>query len=346
MSKYHQLKIKEIVRETPDTVILHFKQPLFGKVKYAAGQYITLLTNIGGKTYRRCYSLCSSLETDDTLAVAVKRVENGVVSNFLNDNGLKAGDKTEIMSPMGNFTFEPQGKTTRNLLLIGAGSGITPLMSIIKTALYAESNSKITLLYGSRDKEHIIFFKQLNDLTAKSKGRLRVVHFLSKNASGVEGAIEGRITADKIRELSADLQPENAVAYLCGPNELMDTAQETLKNAGFSKIMRESFYIDPENTQTFTGEITERTVKIHIEGQTVEVKVSPDTKILDAALDLELNMPYSCQSGLCTACRAKLVSGKVYMEVQEALTEGEVAEGYILTCQAHPLTDDVVIDVK
>jgi ring-1,2-phenylacetyl-CoA epoxidase subunit PaaE len=344
MSKYHLLKIKDIVRETPDTVTIHFKQPLFGKIKYKSGQYITLLVAIDGKNYRRCYSICSSSETDDTLAVAVKRVENGIVSNYLNDK-LNIGDKLEIMSPMGNFVFEPQSKSQKHLLLIGAGSGITPLMSMIKTCLSAENSSKITLLYGSRDKKGLIFENQLNDLVLKSKGRLRVVHFLSKDAAGVNGGISGRISADAIYAQTKDIDAKNAVAYLCGPNEMMDMAQLTLKNAGFAQVMRESFYLDTKDINADLTGLVEREVTILLEGGSYKLRVAPDTKILDAALELDMNMPYSCRSGLCTACRCKLESGKVSMEISDVLSDSEIAAGYILTCQAHPLTDDVVISV-
>jgi ring-1,2-phenylacetyl-CoA epoxidase subunit PaaE len=346
MSKYHQLKIKEIVQETPDTVTIHFKQPLFGKIKYKSGQYITLLTNINGKNYRRCYSLCSSSETDDTLAVSVKKIENGIVSGFLNSGTVKVGDKMEIMSPMGNFIFEPQGKTDRQLLLIAAGSGITPMLSVIKTALAAETQSQILLLYGSKNKENIMFLRQLEDLIGKSKGRLRVVHFLSRSGDNVPGAIQGRMNAENIKIHIQNLPPKNTTAYLCGPAELTDAAFSLLENLEFTQIKRESFFLDDAHSQSFSGELTERSVKIHLENQIAEVLVSPETKILDAALDANLNMPYSCQSGLCTACRAKLLSGKVFMEVQEALSESELAQGYILTCQAHPLTDDVVLKVE
>ncbi len=175
---------------------------------------------------------------------------------------------------------------------------------------------------------------------------MRVVHFLSTNADNDAGAVHGRMNAENIKSHIQNLPPKNTLTYLCGPAELTDSAYLVLESMGFALFTRESFFLDDTHSQTFSGELKERTVKIHLENETADVLVSPDTKILDAALDANINMPYSCQSGLCTACRAKLLSGKVFMDVQEALSEGELAQGYILTCQAHPLTDDVVLKVE
>ena len=352
MSKYYNLKVKEVVRETADAVTLHFKQPLFKKIKYTPGQFLTLILPIEGKSYRRSYSLCTAPNLDSTLGVTIKRVEGGVVSNYVNDH-VKAGDKLEIMEPMGNFILEANSQAERHIVLIGGGSGITPLMSILKNTLTLEAKSRVTLLFVNRNESSIIFKTQLDNLKAKHGERFTVKYFLSNpfNEDWKEGTAHILRPEDIKAHAEADgsFMDAQTLFYVCGPSGLMDMSIETLKEMGVAgeNIFRESFVVAPEDkNEVPAGEISEQEVSVVLDGQSHNVRVAPDRTILDSALDSGVDMPYSCQSGLCTACRGKLTQGKVSMDVDEALSEQELQDGYILTCQAHPLTGDCVVDMN
>lgn len=352
-NRYQTLKIKEIVRETPDTITIHLKQPLFRKIPYYAGQFLTLIVkDATGKKYRRAYSLCSAPHLDSTLAVTVKRVEGGLVSNLLNDT-VKAGEKLEIMEPMGNFVLRTHPDNNRHIVLFGGGSGITPLMSMLKVALNYEQNSVVSLIYTCKDEENIIFKNQLDDLKTKHGDRFNLIYVLTRpktDLSQKENHFEGRITKDFIKTTLEKLPNlRDKIFYLCGPEGMMDTIEETLSEMNIPKdtIQKENFFA-PVNSDEESGEAVldgRKMVKIMLNGTETEVAVDAKKTILEAALDDEIDMPYSCQSGLCTACRGLCLSGKVTMDSNEALSEAEITEGYILTCQAHPLTDDVKIDM-
>lgn len=347
-NRYQTLKIKEIVRETPDTITIHLKQPLFRKIPYYAGQFLTLIVkDEAGKKYRRAYSLCSAPHLDSTLAVTVKRVEGGIVSNLLNDT-LKENDKLEIMEPMGNFVLRTHPDNSRHILLFGGGSGITPLMSMLKVALSYEQNSIVSLIYTCRDEENIIFKNQLDKLKEKHGERFNLIYVLTQPKT--ELPQKGRITKEFIqttlKKLPAD---KDRIFYLCGPEGMMNTIEETLTelNIDSSTIHKENFFAPVHSDDEGRKIVPDgrKVVKILLNGEETEIAVDAKKTILEAALDEEIDMPYSCQSGLCTACRGLCLSGKVTMDSNEALSEAEITEGYILTCQAHPLTDDVKVDM-
>lgn len=350
-NRYQTLKIKEIVKETPNTITIHLKQPLFRKIPYQAGQFLTLIVeDANGKKYRRAYSLCSAPHLDSTLAVSVKRVEGGVVSNLLNDT-LKAGDKLEIMEPMGNFILKTHPDNSRHIVLFGGGSGITPLMSMLKVALNYEKNSIVSLIYTCRDEENVIFKNQLDKLKEKHGESFNLIYVLTQpktNLSAKENHFEGRISKDFVKITLEKLQNQKEeVFYLCGPEGMMQTIEETLTemNVESDKVHKENFFTPVAQDTDNVLPDGRKTVVIALNGEEIEVAVDAKKTILEAALDNEIDMPYSCQSGLCTACRGLCLSGKVTMDSNEALSEVEITEGYVLTCQAHPLTEDVKIDM-
>ncbi|MEN7550369.1 2Fe-2S iron-sulfur cluster-binding protein [Rapidithrix thailandica] len=350
MTDYYNLKVKSVVRETEDAVTIHFKQPLFRKVKYKPGQFLTLLVPVNGETLRRSYSMCSAPTLDSTVAVTIKRVEGGKVSNHLNDHA-KSGDVIQVMKPMGHFGTEASKNKKRHIVLFGAGSGITPLMSILKSVLFYEPNSTVSLVYGNRNEQSIIFKEKLTEYKEKFGDRFNLVHVLSKPSENW-GGYTGRIDETKvvnILNLLPKFSEEDTEYFLCGPHALMDMVETTLKKTKVPefKIHHESFVStkDPKKVAEELKSFKTHKVKILIDGEEHQLTVPPDKSILDVALDEGLDLPFSCQSGLCTACRGLCKEGKVKMVEGDGLSHDEIKEGYILTCVGHPQTEDVVIEI-
>ncbi|MEH0158640.1 ferredoxin--NADP reductase [Limibacter armeniacum] len=343
MNDYYTLKVKEVVKETDDAVTLRFKQPIFKKIKYQSGQFLTLIFNIDGIKSRRSYSMCSTPSLDSTIDVTVKRVEGGLVSNYINDH-ITEGSSVEVMQPMGLFTFEPDKSKSRHIVLWGAGSGITPLMSIMKSVLFFEPESKVSLVYGNRTEDSIIFKDKLDILKERFGDRLQVVHVLSR-PDHTWGGYSGRIDDIKVVNIMNKLpKMEEARHFLCGPEGLMESVKTGLKTlrVSNSSIHYESFV---PKQDAVAEDISTHKVKVILDGEEDEFTVTPDKTILEAGLDEGLDLPYSCQSGVCTACRGKCISGKVQMTEHDALSEDEIKQGYVLTCQSHPMTDNVVIEM-
>lgn len=345
MGKYYKLKIKKIKQETQDTITVHLKQPLFNKIKYKSGQFLTVLVTINDEVERRAYSLCSEYQTDTDLMFTVKRVTNGLVSNYLNDH-LKAGQKLEIMEPMGSFLFEPMPNANRHIILFGAGSGITPLMSILKSVLLSEANSKVTLVYGNRNESSIIFKEHLDWFKSKYNERFDLLHVLSQ--SDVTWAEKGRITKSIVQSAMQNINKSDVLFFVCGPEGMQTTVRESLEDFGFPKenVHYESFTnndvtpINLKNQSLHTQKVT-----ILLDGKKHQIEVNSNQFILDAGLQTGLDLPYSCQSGICTACRGKCQSGKVQMSVEDGLSQSEIDEGYVLTCVAQALSDNIVIEI-
>lgn len=353
-SKYHELKVKRIIHETKDAISIAFEQPTDKKINYKSGQFLTLITTIDGKELRRAYSLCSSPFTDEDLVVTVKRVENGLMSNWLPEN-LKEGQRLKVMEPMGVFTTEYNPSNKRHIIMFAGGSGITPMMSIIKSILVKEPESIVSLIYCNRDIDSIIFKDELDKLQTQDQGRLHVIHVLDNapmNWQGYSGLLNPEMLT-KLFERIPNWGIEKTTYLMCGPEGMMKNVETLLAehNIPKEKIFKESFVagtIDKEQKPTATAtevEAKERKVIIRYDGAEYEVMVSPDRAILETALDMGIDLPYSCQSGLCTACRGKAISGKVKLDEEEGLSEAELAEGYVLTCVGHPVTDDVVIEI-
>jgi ring-1,2-phenylacetyl-CoA epoxidase subunit PaaE len=285
--------------------------------------------------------------------VSVKKVDGGKMSTWILENA-KVGFQLEAMPPIGNFVFQAHASKKRWFMLYAAGSGITPVYSILKTILSTEPQSFVSLMYGSRTEEDIIFKKELEHWVTKFPSRLKVLHTLSQPGMDWYGE-RGRIDEELIMHTLEHLKPvtpfEDTVVFMCGPQAMMDTVSQVTQAQGVKKenIHRESFTSSVDElakaSAVETMKITERNIQINLEGKSYKLTVGPKTTILDAALDADIDMPYSCQSGLCTACRGKCLSGKVHMDEREGLSDEEIEEGYVLTCVGHPLTDDVVIEI-
>jgi ring-1,2-phenylacetyl-CoA epoxidase subunit PaaE len=351
---YFDLKVKNIIQETKDAITIVFEQPST-KIQYKAGQFLTLIAPVQGKEVRRAYSLCSSPFTDNDLAVTVKRVDKGLMSNWLPDN-LKVGQTVKVMEPMGQFTTEFRTDRKRHLVMFAGGSGITPMLSIIKTILTQEPSSIVSLIYCNRDIDSIIFKKELEQWETKYEGRLHVIHVLDNAPMNWTG-YSGLLNHDMLSKLFERIPSwGNDTTYLmCGPEGMMKNVESllALRSIPTSQIFKESFVqgtIDKEAKKEMVAEASSsgekaREVTIRYDGQEYKVVVEPQNTILQTALDQGIDLPYSCQSGLCTACRGKALSGKVKLDEEEGLSQSERAEGYVLTCVGHPLTDDVVIEI-
>lgn len=340
------LTVKEVIQETDDTVSLVFELP-DAPLDYEPGQFLTLVVQVNGELLHRAYSLATVPGVDVFPTITIKRVPGGRASNYLNDE-ISAGSVLEIQKPAGRFTLSYHPENHRHLIFIGGGSGITPLMSMLKAALHKEPSTVVSLLYSNRDQDSIIYKDELTQLENLYGDRLNVVHVLTRPLAGWEG-YTGRITSEGLKEILNTLPSfdQNSIEYLvCGPEGLMNVALGTLEEMGVEgdRIHKESFYSSTENVAE--EPIVEREIMIHFEGETTKVNVGPDETILDAGLDAGIDLPYSCSTGMCNVCVAKCVKGKVHMTEEEGLTDEEVEEGFILTCVAHPLTDDVELDVE
>jgi ring-1,2-phenylacetyl-CoA epoxidase subunit PaaE len=350
---YFDLKVKQIIQETKDAISIVFEQPA-NKIEYKSGQFLTLIATVGGKEVRRAYSLNSSPFVDQDLAVTVKRVDNGLMSNWLPDN-LKAGTTLKVMEPMGHFTTEYKNENKRHLILFAGGSGITPMMSIIKSTLTQEPESICSLIYCNRDIDSIIFKDQFEKLQITHAGRLHVIHVLDTapmNWQGYSGLLNQEMLV-KLFERIPNWGIEKTTYLMCGPEGMMKNVETLLEAQKISKdkIFKESFVqgtIDKEakkETVVASDEKKAREVTVRYDGQEFKFVVEPNSTILETALDQGIDLPYSCQSGLCTACRGKTLSGQVKLDEEEGLSKSEREEGYVLTCVGHPMSDDVVIEI-
>lgn len=358
-SPYLNLKVVEITHETADAATIHFEHPQKQKIDYKPGQFLTLILPIEGKEVRRSYSLCSTPHEAPRLSVTVKRVEGGLVSNYLLDT-LQVGQEVKVMEPLGNFCLTCAPTNQRQVLLFGAGSGITPLMSILKAVLHEEPSSKVTLLYGNSNEDSVIFKEQLQQLEAGYPERLRVVYIYSQPRQACD--YRGRMNQSMIIRILERLQLakiSNGLYFMCGPEGMMEEVRHALDvlHVPADQIFRESFVStklqDKQQQEQHgtvvssedDGEITTQTVTVIYEGTEYSFVVEPDQTILEAALEQDIDLPYSCQAGLCTACRGKCLSGKVHLEEREGLSDAEMEEGYTLNCVGHPLTPNVVIEI-
>lgn len=352
---FHPLTIADVRRETDDTVSVAFAVPEEARpaFAFAHGQYLTLRATIGGEEVRRSYSICSGLD-DGELRVAIKKVPGGLFSTFANEN-LKPGAVVDVMTPTGRFTTPLEPQAARTYLAFAAGSGITPILSILKTVLAREPKSRFLLVYGNRTVPSIIFREELEDLKNLHLGRLSVHHVLSREPDE-SGLLAGRIDAALVGEVCRTLVDPAAVdaVFLCGPQGMVDAVRGALVEHGTApaRIHAEMFTVAGSDVRT----ATERVKPVDVATEACDVTVLLDGKqkrfplpfgtdaILDAAHRHGADLPYSCKSGVCCTCRAKLVEGKVDMAQNYSLEPWEVEAGYILTCQSRPLTERVVVD--
>lgn len=345
---FYSLPVKEVKRESPDAITLVFEpHPEFKN--YLAGQFLTIRETINGEDCRRAYSLCSSPVTDENPAITIKKVEGGKMSSWACSE-VKAGMNLQVMPAMGNFVFQPHVIKKRWFMLFAAGSGITPVFSILKSILKSEPQSFVSLLFGNRSQEDIIYYEELEKLRGQYPARLKIVHILSQPRPGWFGEI-GRIDEHKIMQLIEDLKPvtpfEETQVFMCGPAGMMDTIEPVLLSQGVRKdcLHREQFFKKVEElmAENSPASIESSIVRILLDGKWHQLEISRNASILDAALDFGLDMPYSCQSGLCTACRGKCTKGKVQMDETEGLSDQELEEGYVLTCVGHAVSAEAEI---
>lgn len=350
---FHPLTIAEVRRETSDCVSVAFAVPASLKetFRYKQGQYITLRTHINGQEVRRSYSVCSS-PLDDELRVAVKQVSHGLFSTYANTE-LKKGDILDVMPPMGKFFTELDPAQTRQYVGFAAGSGITPLLSIIKTTLRTEPASSFTLVYGNRNRHSIIFKEELEALKNLYMDRFRVMYILSREKT--DAVINfGRIDGEKcaaICDKTIDINRTDAF-FLCGPENMIFSVKEQLETLGADKKKIHFELFTTPGAQKNTEQKTQHSpseakskVTIKLDGVSFDFDLGFDGKaILDAALQHGADLPYACKGGVCCTCRAKLVEGEVDMDVNYGLEPDEIEQGFILTCQSHPRTEKVVVD--
>lgn len=347
--RYQTLRIREVVHVAKEAVNVVFEKPE-AQFEYKPGQFITIIKEVEGKKIRRAYSLCTTPYEDQYPAVTVKRVPGGLMSNHIND-AFKAGDEVEIMNPMGRFTTTYDASNKRKAVFIGGGSGITPLYAILRSVLINEPASEVALIYGNRNPEYIVFKNELEALKTRFEGCFRVVHILEEDHLGMAdytGRPDVNMMADIVKSVGTDSQTE---FYLCGPEPMMQLAKQSLLNIGTAEaqIRMESFEAgktspaaEEASDAPFSG-ASEVTILMY--GEEYKISVPANKDILDAGLDANIDMPYSCQSGLCTACRAKCLEGEVDQTNAEGLTKKEVQEGYVLLCVGKPKTPVVKVEV-
>jgi ring-1,2-phenylacetyl-CoA epoxidase subunit PaaE len=353
MSKFHPLKVASVKRETRDAIALTFDVPaaLRDAFRFVQGQHLTLRADIDGENLRRSYSICSAVQ-DGTLRIAVKKAPGGVFSSWANEH-VRAGQTLDVMPPMGHFNVELDASLRRHYVAFAAGSGITPLLSIIKTTLMSEPHSRFTLFYGNRSSSAVMFKEELADLKDRFLQRLNLVYVMSREAQDIE-ILNGRIDrkkADALLEHWIDAADIDA-AFVCGPDGMMQAVSESLQAHGVPKarIKIELFAASiPKHERKpqpppEPGH-TECAVTVIIDGAAREfVLEKTKENIVDAAHRQGIELPYSCKGGVCSTCRAKLVEGEVDMDVNFALEDYEIARGFILCCQSYPVTDKVVVD--
>lgn len=346
MSQFHKLAIKTIDRVTDKSVAISFDIPetLKEQFTYKAGQYITLKTTINGEEIRRDYSICSSTNSGD-LTVAVKAVENGTFSTYANEK-LSVGDVLEVAEPNGRFVFEANKERTRTIAAFAAGSGITPILGIAKTLLEDEPFSNFILVYGNKRFSDAMFADEILELMKTYDNRFHV-HFIYSQAQE-DDALFGRIEKSTVNLIVKNKYKGVSIEsfYLCGPEAMIHTVKDVLLENGIKdkQIYFELFTApttDETNVEIGDGQST---VKVIVDDEEFEITMSQEDSILDAALKEDIDAPYSCQGGICSSCIARITEGEATMRQNNILTDNEVAEGLILTCQAHPTTPKVVVD--
>jgi ring-1,2-phenylacetyl-CoA epoxidase subunit PaaE len=353
MSKFYPLSVAKVHQETRDAVVVTFDVPpeLKDSFQYQQGQHLTLRTTIGDEDVRRSYSICSSVQ-DAALRVAIKRTPGGLFSSWANET-LKAGDVLDVMPPMGHFNVPLDAGNSKHYMAFAAGSGITPMLSIIKTTLQAEPNSRFTLFYGNRASSSVIFKTELGDLKDVYLDRLNLAYVMSREQQDIE-LFNGRITKEKAELFIKHwiTLGDIDVAFICGPEDMMHGVSAALQEAGMPKsaikieLFAASIPKHQHKPRPLGAEVRHETeVTVIMDGNHTTFTMDKDKEsILDAGLRAGIDMRYSCKGGVCSTCRCKILDGKVDMDVNYALEDYEIARGFALSCQSFPVSDKVVVD--
>lgn len=347
---FHRLRVTEVAALTDDSVAITFDVPpdLESTFDHIPGQHVTVRTFVDGEDVRRSYSICAPAGSGK-LRVGVKKLPGGAFSTHATE-GLKAGEVLEVMPPVGEFTIDIDPDRPRKAVAIAAGSGITPVLSLISTSLEMEPDSSWSLLYGNRTVNSVMFLDELEGLKDRFHPRLQVFHILSREGSDVP-LLSGRIDREKITTVHDRLLGTREVDgwYLCGPYDMVMTARDTLTDLGVdqAKIHDELFFAGPLDESSLPPEPPhgEGSVDLTVilDGRAVDTRMTPETSILDAALRVRTELPFSCKGGMCATCKGRIEEGEVRMDKNYALVDSEVEAGFVLTCQAHPMTDRVVV---
>lgn len=354
MAQFHPLTVTDIRRDTRDAVVVTLAPPADAAdaFRFIQGQYLTFRRRFDGEEVRRSYSICAGVD-DGILRVGVKRVDGGWFSTFMNDE-LTIGDTLEAMAPMGNFHVPLAPERARRYLGFAGGSGITPMISLIRTVMAREPKSSFTLVYGNRATSAIMFREELEDLKNLHLGRLNIVHVLESEAGEID-LFSGRLDREKCDALFArwiDVKGAD-IAFICGPEPMMLAVAEALKAHGLPEAaIKFELFSSPRAARAKPkSESAARTsgaacaATIILDGATREIPVAAaGQSVLDAALAASIDAPYACKAGVCSTCRAKLLEGEVDMEANYALEDYEVERGYILTCQSYPRTAKIIVD--
>jgi ring-1,2-phenylacetyl-CoA epoxidase subunit PaaE len=347
--RFHTLRIAEVRRETPDAVSLHFEVPAELRSEYAfvQGQHLTLRTRLDGEEMRRTYSICAGVD-DGELRVAIKQVAGGRFSTWANHT-LRSGDRIDVLTPDGRFYTPLDPAHAKHYVAFAAGSGITPVLSLVKTTLRREPRSRCTLLYCNRRQSNVLFQEELEDIKNRYLTRFTLYNLFSREHQEVD-LFNGRLDGAKVKAFSDSLLPVQTIdeAFVCGPGAMLDDVGAALQDLGLpaQRVHLERFgvpgaapshHVEPQDAAhaliTIVADGVRRDVEFY----------QTDASILDAALRAGLDLPYSCKGGMCCTCRGKLLEGQARMDKNYSLEPADVAAGYILTCQAHPLTERVVV---
>ncbi|MBE2279601.1 MAG: 2Fe-2S iron-sulfur cluster binding domain-containing protein [Ignavibacteriaceae bacterium] len=340
-----KLKITEINNDSKDCLTVYFNEATGKSFNFVPGQFLTLIFNDGGTEIRRCYSIFTTQSDLPKIGIAIKKVEGGYVSKNV-DELIKPGIEISSLIPMGNFNIDLLSPGS-NLVLFGAGSGITPLFSILKEYLFSHTGKTI-LFYQNRNENSIIFEKELQNLSESYKDRFSLIHILSKPGE-LWGGLKGRIDKDKAKFLFNSVPvdvKENAEVFLCGPEGMMTSVTEALTEDCFNskRIHREHYHLSITQESFLDVEPVDRSVTIIFDGKTYKINVPPKSSILETALEEGIDLPFSCQIGSCSSCMAKLVSGQVLLVDQSILSDDEIKRGFCLTCVGFPVSDQVIVN--
>jgi ring-1,2-phenylacetyl-CoA epoxidase subunit PaaE len=346
---FHELTVTEVTPLTEDSVAVTFDVParLATDFRYLPGQHMTLRSFINQGDVRRSYSICANANSGK-LRVGIKKLPGGAFSTWATSQ-LQAGDVIEVMAPTGEFTIEPDPTSAAHRVAIVAGSGITPVLSLIGTTLESEPHCSWTLVYGNRTTQTVMFLDELEGLKDRYPERFQMFHILSREGSDVP-LLSGRIDEDKVRTIHRMLGGRPVAGwYLCGPYEMVKMAHKVLGELGVpeDRLHDELFFAGPVDLSALPPEPPSGQgsvdLTVILDGRSVQTRMTPETSILDAALRVRPEMPFSCKGGMCATCKGRIEEGEVSMTKNYALVDSEVEAGFVLTCQAHPLTDSVTV---